>query len=248
MTFTLALCHHGVMTTNAFKGNKGGDPSRRPAKVKMNVPCAHCGTNVEFLGKGKETLTLFCSEVCKTDRRKNEIVSQLRKYGINLKVNKNRGLSSLNALLKASETLDTVSKGKKIYESRSITCATCKGSFTYLSMDPIKNEQAYCSSVCRKNRASRVVKVAGIPMCPRPEKMKFGSLADADKHLRSMMDDDIARNRDLVPYLCICGNIHFGSKEKAVFEKEERRHLEKKQAELHALLKSKPHLKVKSRA
>lgn len=234
------------MTANDFKGKQGGDPSRRPAKVKMNVPCAHCGTKVEFLGKGKGHLTLFCSDSCKTSHRKNEIIAQLRKYGINLKVSRNRGLSSLNALLKASETLHAVSNGKKIYESRSITCATCKGSFTYLSMDPIKNEQSYCSSVCRKNRASRVGKVAGMPMCPRPEKMKFDSLADADKHLRTMMDDDISRNRDLVSYLCVCGHVHFGSKEKSVFEQEERRHLEEKQAELHALLKSKPYLKVKS--
>lgn len=212
----------------------------------MNVPCSHCGTIVEFLGKGKETLTLFCSEDCRATHRRNELVAELRKYGINLVANKNRGTSSLNSLLKACETLHAVSKGKKIYESRSLTCSTCNGSFTYLSLEPIKNDRAYCSSVCRKNRASRVGEVMGVPMCPRPEKMKFASLAEADEHLRTMMDDDIARNRDLIPYLCICGHIHFGSKEKAVFEKEERRHLEKKQAELHALLKSKPHLKVKS--
>lgn len=60
------------------------------------------------------------------------------------------------------------------------------------------------------------------------------------------MDDDIARNQDLVSYACVCGHIHFGSLEKSIFEKELFKLIEQKKNELNNLLAQKPHLKVKS--
>lgn len=234
------------MTLRAHKGTPGGDPSRRPVKVKMNIPCTYCASNVEFMGNGKSIPTLFCSEKCKYENRKAETLKSLRKHGIQLTSSKNRSSTSLTSLLNTCEMIKAVSKGKKIYESPEKNCATCNESFSYFSLDPIKSVRLYCSAICNKNRNSRDGHSNGSVMCPRPEKIKFVSLVEADDHLANMMDDDIARNRDLTSYICVCGNVHFGSMEKSIFEKEERRLIDNKRAELKNLLAKKPHLKVKS--
>jgi endogenous inhibitor of DNA gyrase (YacG/DUF329 family) len=234
------------MISHEYKGVAGGDPSRRLPKVKMAVPCHECTAPIEFMGNGKSVPVLFCSAQCTYVNRKNETLKSLRKHGINLTPSKNRSATSLSALLNVCEMIQMVSKGKKIYESPKKPCATCNELFSYLSPVPIKNVRLYCSPICNKNRKSRVKDKTSDVLCPRPEKLKFTSLTDADKHLATMMDDDIARNNDLTSYVCPCGHVHFGSKEKSIFEIEERQLTEKKMAKLSLLLAKKPHLKVKS--
>lgn len=232
------------MTSKAHKGNRGGDPSRRPVKIEMSVPCQNCKAPVSFLGNGKSVPTLFCSEKCRYDHRKAVVLQELRGYGVNLTASKNRSSTSLNSILSTCEMIAAVSKGKKIYSSPKLTCATCGEKFTYLSLTPINNVRLYCSGVCHKNRNSRVPSKSEGVLCPRPEKLKFSSLSEADAHLATMMDDDIARNADLTSYVCVCGAVHFGSIEKSIFEKEERNILESKKQELNTLLNRNPKLKV----
>lgn len=235
------------MRTKDYKGTPGGDPSRRPALSRNSIPCKRCGTSVEFMSNGKNTPSLFCSDKCKNEIRKEETIKSLHKYGIKLTINKNRSFTSLTSLLQVCEMVALVSKGKKIYESGQLHCSTCKEGFSYFSLDPIRQPRLYCSSVCHKNRNKLPGSSVESTLCPRPEKMKFSSLEEADLHLQTLMDDDIARNNDLQSYVCPCGHVHFGSIEKSIFEAEDRELIEKKKKELQALLVKSPHLKVKTK-
>lgn len=232
------------MEKKSFKGISGGDPSRRPAVRTIHIPCHFCKKDVPFSTSSKSRPTLYCDETCRSNKRRDETFAGLKKHGINLSVSPNRSITSMTSLLKVCDLTKQLSKGKKIYKSRTYACGTCKQDFSYFSLEPIRERRLYCSTVCTKNKKLAGTPVATIELCPRPEKMKFDSKEAADAQMATMKTEDKPRNEDLESYVCICGSWHFGSLEKAKFGEEEKELLEDKTAILDRLISQKPNLVI----
>lgn len=230
------------MEKKSFKGIAGGDPSRRPAPKTIQIPCNFCKKDVPFLTASTSRPTLYCDETCRSAKRREETFAGLKKHGINLSVSANRSITSMTSLLKVCELIKQLSRGKKIYKSRTYACGTCQQNFSYFSLEPIRERRRYCSTVCTKNKHLTATPASKLDLCPRPEKMKFDSKEAANIQMATMKTEDKPRNEDLESYLCVCGSWHFGSLEKALFGEEEKALLEEKQGILNRLIAQKPHL------
>lgn len=232
------------MEKKSFKGISGGDPSRRPAPRIIQIPCHFCKKDVPFSTSSKSRPTLYCDETCRSNKRREETFASLKKHGINLSVSPNRSITSMTSLLKVCDLISKLSKGKKIYKSRTYACGTCKQDFSYFSLEPIRERRNYCSTVCTKNKKLSNVPASKAELCPRPEKLKFDSKEASQAQMATMKSEDLPRNEDLESYLCVCGSWHFGSLEKAQFGEEEKALLSDKRDILDRLIAQKPYLVV----
>jgi len=208
------------MTTNQFKGQPGGDPSRMPPEVEVRYSCQNCGKagTKKTRSPKKFTPPAFCGTACKTAGEYTPYAreSVRKRLGKELPEFHLVGTGMFRSICKYETLIQLAEKNPHHVERYRTKCIQCgKYSNHYRSSLNFGSKRSYvCTAACGNSNK------AGLPLgvsCLHPTKLRFDTEAEAEVAVQNANNDLVAEGEEkMVAYHCQCGAWHFGHLSKAL--------------------------------
>lgn len=209
------------MTTNEFKGQRGGDPSRMPPIVELPWSCKVCGKNAVFSTRRPEhaVLPVHCSARCKDLEHEGYARALVReRFGATLPDSELLRIGVFSSIQKYGRLLEAAEKNPKSVIVTKSKCPHCRVSVeTYRNAgDKQSNRPTFCSANCAQSAKAKMPKGE---ICANPQKKVFATEEEAIVAVDSANAELIPDGEEkMVAYKCICNKFHFGHLSKALAE------------------------------
>lgn len=210
-----------MTTTNEFKGQRGGDPSRMPPMVDIHWSCTVCGKpDVLQTRRPQHTITPeHCSARCKDLQHEayaRELIQQ--RFNKCLPSADLLRIGVFSSIAKYGRLLESAEKNRNSVVLTKAKCPHCRISveiYRY-STEKQSNRPTFCSANCAQSAKAKMPKGE---ICANPQKKKFDTEADALIAVAKANSELVTEGEEpMVAYKCICSQFHFGHESKAIAE------------------------------
>lgn len=208
------------MTTADFKGQPGGDPSRRPPLTEVKYSCQSCGkmdSKMTFNPK-KFTPPPYCSTPCKASAQ----FEPLARMAVRTRLDKKLpafhlvGTGIFRSICKYENLIRLAEKNPTKVQRYRTKCLQCEQTTDHYreSQHEHSKKSYFCTAACGNSSK------AGLPKgvsCPHPTKLRFATEAEAIEGVNAANSALVSNGEEeMVAYHCSCGVWHFGHLSKAI--------------------------------